>query len=192
MTSSPKPYKSSKPAAAAAAAAAPLSTSTWLQVAQDFLTADGWPFELAEDEGGSESLALLTRFQGESGIHDITLEVDEGLGLVVVHVRLPVQLIAEDGQDEEQIAEIISGVAELVVRLNAGLAVGGLDLEIDEGTVTFRVGMLLDGVPPVQAAVRNAVYTAVQSADRYAPLVAAVASGEIDAAGALEALAEGE
>lgn len=190
MTSSPKPYKSAKPTASTAAA--PTKTATWLQAAQQFLEADGWPFELAEDEGGSESLALLTRFQGDNGIHDITLEVDEGLGLVVVHVRLPVQLIAEDGQDEEQIAAIISGVAELVVRLNAGLAVGGLDLDIDEGTVTFRVGMLLDGVPPVQAAVRNAVYTAVQSADRYTPLVAAVASGDIDAAGALEALAEAE
>jgi hypothetical protein len=50
--------------------------------------------------------------------------------------------------------------------------------------------MLLDGVPPVQAAVRNALYTAVQSADRYVPLVAAVASGEVDAAEALEALGD--
>lgn len=186
MTTTPKPFKSSKPAPLAGAK--PLTS--WLQTAQQFLKDDGWPFELAEDEGGSESMALLTRYQGENGIHDITIEVDDGLGLVVVHVRLPVQLIAEDNTDEEQIAAAISNVAELVVRLNAGLAVGGLDLDIDEGSVTFRAGMLLDGVPPVQAAVRNALYTAVQSADRYVPLVGAVASGEVDAAEALEALGD--
>lgn len=186
MTSSPKPFKSTKPAPLPGAK--PLAS--WLHTAQQFLQDDGWPFELAEDEGGSGSMALLTRYQGENGIHDITIEVDDGLGLVVVHVRLPVQLIADDASDEEQIAEAISGVAELVVRLNAGLAVGGLDLDIDEGAVTFRAGMLLDGVPPVAAAVRNALYAAVQSADRYVPLVAAVAAGEVEATAALEALAE--
>jgi hypothetical protein len=139
----PKPYQRSDGTTQA-------NVSTWLSTVLAFLQADGWPHETVED--GS---AVLTRYRGEHGVYDLTLEVDEDASLVVVHAQLPLDL-GDDGPEEA-----LSQLAEFVLRVNAGLAVGSLDLDLDEASVRFRVGLMLDQVPYATALVGNAVYTAV-------------------------------
>lgn len=166
----PKPYQPSKKTPA---------KPTWLGSVQQFLTDDSWPHETVQD--GS---AVLTRYQGQRGVFDVTIEVEESVGLVVVHAQLPVDL------GDEAPESAVSAVAELCLRVNAGLAVGSLDLDLDDGTLRFRLGMVLDGVPPLPEPVRNALYTTVDAADRFLPLVSGVAAGEFDVEAALGKLAE--
>lgn len=169
----PKPYQRSASGNAAA-------TTTWLSTVLAFLESDGWPHETVED--GS---AVLTRYQGEHGVYDLTLEVDDEAGLVVVHAQLPLEL----GDDAPE--DAVNQLAELVLRVNAGLAVGSLDFDLDDATARFRVGMLLSQVPCSTALVGNALYTTVHAADQFSPLVQQVADGSLDAEGAIAKLAAG-
>ncbi len=192
-----KPAKAeSKPAKPAAKSAGksvskPLQQHDgWLATVLGFLDADGWPHETAED--GS---AVLTGYQGENGVLSLTIEVEESVGLLVAHAVLPVGFgpvegeESEQGEDAEASAEqAVSGVAELCLRLNAGLPVGSFDFDLDETEVRFRIGFLFDGVEANPQIVRNALYTVVDSADRYLPLIAAVASGQADVESAMDML----
>ncbi len=181
----PKP---AKPAAKAPLKRAPAHEG-WLATVLGFLDADGWPHETAED-----GTAVLTGYQGENGVLALTIEVEESVGLLVAHAVLPVGFGPAEGEESDEVPEgaeeAVSAVAELCLRLNAGLPVGSFDFDLDQTELRFRIGFLFDGVDPQPQIVRNALYTVVDSADRYLPLLAAVASGQADVESAMDMLNE--
>lgn len=179
-----KPTKPAKPAKIAKAAAA--APSSCLELVLGFLQTDDWPHETAED--GS---AVMTGYEGDNGQFEVTIEVNDEAALVVVHVALPV--VYKAGQDEEPMDDAAFGnTFALAMRLNGGLALGNFDLDMDDGSLRFRLGLLLAECPLAPEIVRNHLYAAVEAADRFMPLFVGTASGELDCDSALEKLNEAD
>ena len=173
----PKPFRSSPKAAKAAPAGC-------LETVLAFLQTDEWPHETAED--GS---AVLTGYEGEHGQFEVTIEVNEEASMLVFHVALPVEYKPStegDPMDDEAFGNTFA----LAMRLNGGLALGSFDIDLDDGSLRFRIGLLLADCTPVPEFVRNHLYAAVEAADRFMPLFAGTALGEMDCEAALEMLAK--
>ncbi|MBM4345512.1 MAG: YbjN domain-containing protein [Deltaproteobacteria bacterium] len=171
----PKPFRP-------AVGQAPAKPLTCFDTVVAFLKADDWPFE-ADDESGT----VTTGYSGDNGDYEVVLEAKNEASMFAVHVDLPVEHQADNNDDDAPAA--FGELVEMVLKLNCGLAVGSFDLDIDDGSLRFRIGVLVGDAAPSPALVRDQIYAAVTSADLYFTLLQAVAAGELTAEAALEKLA---
>jgi hypothetical protein len=81
-------------------------------------------------------------------------------------------------------------VGELLHRINAGLVVGGFELDYDDGEVRFRCGVDVEGTRELGALVRQAVMAALSTSDRFFPAISGVAVAGLAPNEALEQLDE--
>lgn len=176
---SPKPLRpSAKPAARPKSA-----PTTVIELVLGFLHDDEWPHETSED--GS---AVVTGYSGDNGQYDIAIETGSDSGLVAIHVDLPVAVKTSADDAEALDDAAFSEVVALVCRLNSGLGLGNFDIDFDDGSVRFRVGVLLTDCTLQPQLFRNHLYAAAQAADQFCPLFAKVASGELEHMDALATL----
>ena len=172
----PKPFRSAAKAVAKATA-----KQSCLEAILDFLKADDWPHETADD--GS---AVMTGYGGDNGQFEVAIEVNDEARVVVFHAQLPLEVKTseEDGVDGEAVAALM----EFVLRLNSGLALGCFDLDLGDVSLRFRSGLLLADVPLPADLVRNHLYATVEAADRFFPQLQAVASGDLNCEDAMRQL----
>lgn len=71
----------------------------------------------------------------------------------------------------------VERVAELVVRANAMMRLGSLDLDLDTADVSFRSAVDLRGADPTAAVIGAAIGVAVAGMVRWIPPIASVAAG---------------
>jgi hypothetical protein len=73
----------------------------------------------------------------------------------------------------------VSPAMEFITRANFGLPVGNFELDLDDGELRFRSGLDVEGATASVPLVRQVVYTALVTLDRYLPgLKAVVEKGE--------------
>jgi len=86
---------------------------------------------------------------------------------LVIYVFAPLPAPAENRQ----------AVAEFVTRANYGMRIGNFELDFADGEVRYKSSVDFEGVGLAPIMVRNAIYPAAQTMDRYFPGLIAVIAG---------------
>jgi hypothetical protein len=63
--------------------------------------------------------------------------------------------------------EMRTAVAEFITRANYGLRIGNFELDMSDGEIRYKSSLDFEGIPLSAALIKNAIYPAVQTMDRY-------------------------
>jgi hypothetical protein len=121
---------------------------------EQFLTEDDWYPQRLES-----SYTLRSRYDGSNGQYTcyftIRVEFEQFTCYVMPAFRVP----------EEQ----RSAVAEYLTRANYGLHIGNFEMDYSDGEVRYKSSLDFEGVPLTPELIRNAIYPAARTTDRYMP-----------------------
>ena len=119
-----------------------------------FLKADGWYHQQLEGK-----TIYRVGFNGDNGQMTCYAQVREDLEQFLFYVLSPIK-----APDETR-----SAVAEFITRANYGLRIGNFELDYSDGEVRYKSSLDYEGLALNTALIRNAIYPAVQTMDRYLP-----------------------
>jgi hypothetical protein len=132
------------------------------QVLSDFLESDDWKPRRLENKH-----AFSMGYTGESGDYRcyaiLRVELEEFLFYIVAPVRVP--------------SEDRPAVAEYITRANYGLRIGNFELDYADGEVRFKSSINFEGEDLTSGMLRNAIYPAIHTLDRYLPGLLRVSFG---------------
>lgn len=127
-----------------------------------FLEEDEWKPRKLDDKHAYSML-----YSGENGDYRcyavVRVELEEFLFYTVAPVRIP--------------NDVRPAVAEYITRANYGLRIGNFELDYSDGEVRFKSSINFEGEPLNYGMLRNALYPAVHSLDRYLPGLMRVSFG---------------
>jgi hypothetical protein len=119
---------------------------------REFLEADGWYPTLLEDK-----TVYRVAFDGKNGelrcYAQIRVDLEQFLFYAVAPVKVP--------------DEVRSDVAEYLTRANYGLRIGNFELDYRDGEVRYKSSLDFEGEKLTGQFIRNTIYPAVQTMDRY-------------------------
>ncbi|MCC6453983.1 MAG: YbjN domain-containing protein [Caldilineaceae bacterium] len=142
-----------------------------------FMENDGWHPQAVED-----NLVYRAYFVGHNGevtcFAQIRADLEQFIFYVVMPVRAPAQMRL--------------AVAEYLTRANYGLRIGNFEMDFDDGEVRYKSSVDFEGVELTPGLIRNVMYPAVQTMDRYLPGVLSVVFGGKSAEEAIIAIEEEE
>lgn len=130
---------------------------------QRYLEDDAWDVEVGESPG-----LLWTAAAAENGEVDVLVVADDEMA------RLAVYAISR----EKVPAERIDAVSRFVCRANYGLAVGNLELDLDDGELRSKASLDLDGLALSDDGIGTLLGVAIDLIDHYGPFVADVVGGD--------------
>lgn len=140
-----------------------------------FLEEDGWHPQRLDD-----SYVYRVFFAGRNGevacFAQVRVELKQFLFYAVLPVRVPEHLRG--------------ALAEFLTRANYGLRIGNFEMDYADGEVRFKSSLDFDGEPLTANLIRNAIYPAVQTLDRYLPGALAVIYGGKEPAAAVAEIEE--
>jgi hypothetical protein len=132
---------------------------------EQFLDVDGWfPQQL------DGMTAFVSGFNGEHGRFHVVTHVN------ITLEQLYVYALAGFVVPENRRAE----VAEFITRANYGMRVGNFELDLGDGEVRFKVSIDFEGGELTTWMLRNSLYPAARTLDRYLPGLEAVALHDVD------------
>jgi len=141
-----------------------------LEVLGRFLAEQGWNPRALDGVAG-----YSMGFAGDHGsyhcVAEILVEIQQFLFYVIHPVRVP--------------AERRLAVAEAITRANYGMRIGNFELDFSDGEVRYKSSLDFDDEILTPPLIRNAIYAAVETMDRYARAIVAVGRGEKTAADAI-------
>jgi hypothetical protein len=142
-----------------------------------FMEDDGWHPQAIDD-----NYVYRAYFVGHNGevtcFAQIRVDLEQFIFYVVMPVRAPAQMRL--------------AVAEYLTRANYGLRIGNFEMDFDDGEVRYKSSVDFEGVELTTGLIRNVMYPAVQTMDRYLPGVLAVIFGGKSAKEAIIAIEEEE
>lgn len=127
-----------------------------------FFRSAGWPVEAAPGQP-----LLRTRYRAGDAEWVVYAVADDAQHQLVVFSVLP-----ESAPEPRRAA-----IAELFMRIDFALPVGGFELDMTDGTMRFRTGFDFDGVEPTTAMVRNLVLPNVAAVEHFRGAIAKVLAG---------------
>lgn len=120
----------------------------------DFLQEDKWHPHRLDDR-----YIYRLGFSGKNGslacYAQIRPELEQFLFFAMIPVKAP--------------PERRPAVAEFITRANYGLRIGNFEMDLNDGEVRYKSSLDFEGVELTPRLIRNAIYPAVQTADRYLP-----------------------
>lgn len=127
-----------------------------------FLEEDGWYPQQIEGRP-----IYRMGFEGRNGRYacfaQIRMDLEQFLFYVMVPTKVPEALRP--------------AVAEFLTRANYGLRIGNFEMDYADGEVRYKSSLDFEGALLTPALIRNAIYPAVQTLDRYMPGLMAVIYG---------------
>ena len=132
-----------------------------LDVARAWLREEG----LSSTDVAGESAVSLS-FRGEDATYSCIAEEREG-DVIVFHSVAP----------EPIPAARMSAVLELAARINAQLAFGNFDVDVDAGVIRFRTAIDVEGAALSAALVKNLCIANLATMDEFHPKIRAVLAG---------------
>jgi hypothetical protein len=143
----------------------------------DFLEADGWhPQPIAEN------FVYRSMFIGENGevtcFAQVRPDLEQFIFYVVMPMRVPETLRLP--------------IAEFLTRANYGLRIGNFEMDFEDGEVRYKSSVDFEGITLTPSLIRNTMYPAVQTMDRYLPGILSVIYGGRTPAEAIAAVEEQE
>lgn len=120
----------------------------------EFLEKDGWyPQRI---EGRTIYRAFFSGKNGEFSCYaQIVVPLEQFIFYCVAAVHVP--------------EELRLAVAEYITRANYGLRIGNFELDYSDGEVRYKSSLDFEGVTLTPALIRNTIYPAVTTMDRYLP-----------------------
>ncbi|MBN1287521.1 MAG: YbjN domain-containing protein [Anaerolineae bacterium] len=117
-----------------------------------FLAEDGWHPQQLEGK-----TIYRTNFLGKNGelrcYAQIHTELQQFIFYAVATTRAP--------------EEVRLAVAEFITRANYGLRIGNFEMDYSDGEVRYKSSIDFEGIELAPNLIRNAIYPAVQTMDRY-------------------------
>jgi hypothetical protein len=142
----------------------------------EFMEQDGWHPQTIE-----ESYVYRSNFMGANGQSECYAQVRIDLEQLLFYVVLPVR-----APEEARL-----NVAEFLTRANYGLRIGNFELDFGDGEIRYKSSLDFEGETLTHGLIRNTLYPAVQTMDRYMPGILAVVYGGKTPAEAVAAVEEG-
>lgn len=143
----------------------------------EFLEADGWHPQALED-----TYVYRSYFVGHNGevtcFAQVRVDLEQFIFYVVMPMRAP--------------AHMRSAVAEYITRANYGLRIGNFEMDFDDGEIRYKSSVDFEGTELTPPLLRNTIYPAVQTMDRYMPGILAVIFGGKSPEEAIAAIEEDE
>lgn len=133
--------------------------------AQQFLQVDGW---FPDDIEGLT--AYTCRYVGTNAEFRVVCHINVELQQIYVYVIFG-ELVPEDRR---------SAVAELITRANYGLRIGNFEMDFRDGEIRYKASLDFEDVNLTHPLMKNLFYPAVQTADRYQPILIRVAFAGAD------------
>jgi hypothetical protein len=130
---------------------------------ETFLHDDNWYPDAIEG-----LTAFASRYIGDNGEYRVIVHVNVELAQVYVYVVSP-ETVPEERR---------SAVAEFLTRANYGLRIGNFELDFRDGEVRYKSSLDFEGADLNSALLRNLMYPAVQTVDRYQAGLQSVGSGD--------------
>jgi hypothetical protein len=132
-----------------------------------FLEEDGWHPQQLEDR-----YIYRMGFAGEHGQTICYAQIRDDLEQFLFYVVAPVKASEELRQ----------AVAEFVTRANYGLRIGNFELDFSDGEIRYKSSLDFEDAALTPVLIRNAIYPAVQTMDRYLPgLMSVIYGGRLPA-----------
>jgi hypothetical protein len=119
-----------------------------------FLQEDGWHPQQLDDK-----LIYRVGFSGSNGSYTCFASIRPDVQQFLFYAQSSVKAPAESRLD----------VAEFIARANYGLRIGNFELDMNDGEVRYKSSLDFEGVPLTWPLIKNAIYPAVQTMDRYFP-----------------------
>ncbi len=139
----------------------------------EFLREDGWYPQQLE-----ELTIYRVYFRGDNGELVCYAQVRVDLEQFIFYAVLPIR-VPEEKRD---------AVAEYITRANYGLRIGNFEMDYSDGEVRYKSSLDFEGEELTYNLIRNAIYPAVRTADRYLPGLIWVAYGSKTPEEAIEAI----
>ncbi len=127
---------------------------------QQFLQVDGW---FPDDVEGLT--AFSARYVGTHAEFRVVAHINVELEQIYVYV-----IFSESVPDDRRPA-----VAELLTRANYGLRIGNFEMDFRDGEVRYKASLDFEGATLTHPLLKNLLYPAVQTSDRYFQSVMQVA-----------------
>jgi hypothetical protein len=128
----------------------------------EFLEEDEWKPRKLEEKHAYSML-----YSGENGDYRcyavVRIELEEFIFYTIAPVRIPI--------------DVRPAVAEYITRANYGLRIGNFEMDYSDGEVRFKSSLNFEGENLTFGMLRNALYPAVHSLDRYLPGLMRVSFG---------------
>ncbi len=128
-----------------------------------FLEEDGWHPQQLEDR-----TIYGMGFAGDNGRVTCYAQVRVELEQFVFYVMAPAKTPEEKRQ----------AMAEFITRANYGLRIGNFEMDFNDGEVRYKSSLDFEDVPLQPELIRNAIYPAVQTMDRYLPGIMGIIYGD--------------
>lgn len=119
-----------------------------------FLEEDGWHPQRIE-----EQYIYRMGFEGQSGRMPCIAQIVVKLEVFQFYVYAPVKIPEENRP----------AAAEFITRANYGMRIGNFEMDFRDGEVRYKSSLDFEGSSLTPTMIRNAIYPAVQTIDRYLP-----------------------
>ncbi|MDM8526598.1 YbjN domain-containing protein [Anaerolineales bacterium HSG24] len=117
-----------------------------------FLDQDGWHPQPLEDKH-----VYSTNYSGQNGMMrcyaQIRIDLEQFMFYVLVPVKSPTDNLAQ--------------VAEYITRANFGMRIGNFELDYSDGEVRYKCSLDFEGEILSDNLIKNIIYPAVQTTDKY-------------------------
>jgi hypothetical protein len=130
----------------------------------NFFTTDDWPFVQLPRQS-----ALQVSFQGENGKWNCYARAREEQQQFVFYSICPVNAPAE-----KRLA-----VAEFITRANCGMMLGNFELDFNDGEISYKTSIDVEGDRLTTALIQRLVYANVMMMDEYLPGILSVIYGNV-------------
>lgn len=141
-----------------------------------YLEEDGWyPHQI------EERTIYRVGFEGKNGRYtcyaQIRMDLEQFIFYAMASIKVPETLYLP--------------IAEFITRANYGLRIGNFELDFSDGDLRYKSSLDFEGALLTPALIKNAIYPAVQTLDRYMPGLMAVIYGGQTPADAIRAIEGG-
>lgn len=133
-----------------------MATTSLLTTVKSFFKNENWVFEEVENQ-----TILRMFFQGKNGEWLCLAEVKEELELFIFYSVSSTK--APEGCRES--------LTSLLMGINSDLAIGGFELDFQDGDIRFRSSISAKGTSLDETLIKNLVYANVLTMDKYLPKI---------------------
>ena len=144
---------------------------TMFDLVKQFFEDDDWHYDEIPDRQ-----VLAVGYAGVNGSFTCFAQVREGLDQFLFYCLLPTKVPADKRDD----------VGRFVNLANYGMRIGNFELDYSDGEVRYKTSIDFEDERASHALLRNAVYAAVLTLDRYQPGIMQVVYGNVDPDEAVE------
>lgn len=132
---------------------------------EEFLIADEWHPQRLEDK-----YIFRVGFSGKNGDFACYAQIRINLEQFLFYAMVPVK-----ASDDKR-----GAVAEFIARANYGLRIGNFEMDFTDGEIRYKSSLDFEGQELTPGLIKNAIYPAVNTCDRYLPGLMQIIYAEID------------